>query len=236
MGKRKRTIGKDDPTKEQAEHESRIMWIKGQIFQLIFTEGYEHRPDDPFTLSCGEKSPYYFNCKKALLSAGGMALLAQYLPVCIHTICYKAMGGVEGIRKYFAQENPGKALGLGGLTLGADPLTYAAALSSAVFPLVVRKEPKDHGTRLPIEGHVDRVKPVIVVDDVITTGASTIKAIQAFRDAGLEVIGAIVLVDRQEMNGRENIEALGVPVTSIFTRSDFTACEKAMSSMGEAAS
>ena len=87
--------------------------------------------------------------------------------------------------------------------------------------MIVRKEPKDHGTQLPIEGHVSEVSRIVAVDDVITTGGSTIKAINAFRDAGLKVIGAVVLIDREEMNGKENIEELGVPVRAVFRRSEF---------------
>jgi orotate phosphoribosyltransferase len=86
---------------------------------------------------------------------------------------------------------------------------------------VIRKEPKEHGLRLPIEGNVSAGDHVIIIDDVITTGGSTIKALTIGKEYGLIIDAVIVLVDRCEQNGRQNIEALGYPVYSILTVNDF---------------
>jgi orotate phosphoribosyltransferase len=112
---------------------------------------------------------------------------------------------------------------VGGLTLGADPIVIAIARESLerdgapVNAYLVRKEPKGHGMRRQIEG-LSQQPPldVVVVDDVCTTGDSTVRAIQASREAGLNVLGAVCLVDREE-GAREAIEALGCPFDRIFT-------------------
>ena len=121
-----------------------------------------------------------------------------------------------------------KPNGIGGLTLGADPLAIATALISHIkgqpIPaFTVRKQPKIHGTQQCVElGGLSAKKDskIIVLDDVITTGASTITAIKKLRDSGLKLIKVVVLVDREEQNGKENIEQEGIEVCSIFTMSD----------------
>ena len=116
---------------------------------------------------------------------------------------------------------------MGGLTLGADPLASAIALTSylAAQPLsafLVRKEPKAHGTGQWIEGRTLLVKddPVAIVDDVVTTGGSTIQAIQRAREEGLVPVAAFALVDRRE-GGAEAIEAQGVKLHALYERRDF---------------
>ena len=114
--------------------------------------------------------------------------------------------------------------GIGGLTLGADALSNAIAYTSYLKsdPLesfVVRKEPKKHGTMLWVEGNVQKGDKVIIVEDVITTGGSTLKAIDRAKKCGLRVQGVVVLIDRQE-GGREAIEKKGVPVRTLLTREE----------------
>jgi len=114
---------------------------------------------------------------------------------------------------------------VGGLTLGADPIANATAYSSwlkgrPIQSFVVRKTQKDHGIIAAIEGKVKAGDRVAVVDDVVTTGGSTLQAISACREAGLEIAGAITLVDRQEMNGRENIERQVPYFKALVTRDD----------------
>jgi orotate phosphoribosyltransferase len=87
--------------------------------------------------------------------------------------------------------------------------------------MVIRKEPKGHGTMSQIEGNVETGDEVIIIDDVVTTGGSTIKAMEAARRAGLNIIAVIILLDRGEFEGRQNIGKLGYPVYSILTISDF---------------
>ena len=113
---------------------------------------------------------------------------------------------------------------IGGMTMGADPISLVVGMASAEHEKAlqvfnIRKEPKGHGRGKQIEGNFKDGDKVVVVDDVITTGGSTLKAIEAIRSAGGEVVFCLVLVDREE-GGRPAIEAAGVPVVSIFTRSE----------------
>lgn len=113
---------------------------------------------------------------------------------------------------------------IGGLTLGADPIAYAVSLASArtTSPLrafTVRKEAKTHGTGKRIEGPFRTGDAVVVVEDVITTGGSALKAAEAVREAGGRVLGVLALVDREE-GGREEIERAGMAVRSLVLASD----------------
>ena len=182
------------------------MTDKARLIALLLERSFRYRPEAPFTLASGRTSPYYFNCKTTLYHPEGMRLVGRLL-----------FAAVRGMRP----------AAVGGLTLGADPLAYACAYTSylegqPIEAFVVRKQPKDHGTQLPIEGNVAVGDRVVVVDDVITTGGSTRAAIAACRAADLVVVGCCVLVDRQE-GGREAIEAAGVPVTALVTRDEVMA-------------
>jgi orotate phosphoribosyltransferase len=115
---------------------------------------------------------------------------------------------------------------IGGLTLGADPIAYAVAMHSQmakepINAFVIRKEPKEYGLKLPIEGDIKSGDNIIIVDDVVTTGGSTIKAINVAKENDLIIDAVIILVDRCELNGRQNIEALGSPVYCILNVHDF---------------
>lgn len=110
---------------------------------------------------------------------------------------------------------------VGGLTLGADPISYAISYASATTsaPLrafTVRKEAKAHGTGKLIEGPFQQGDRVVIIEDVITTGGSALKAIDAVRAAGGEIAGVLALVDREE-GGRDAIERMGLPVTALAT-------------------
>ena len=115
----------------------------------------------------------------------------------------------------------------GGLTLGADPIANALAVVSwqkgrPIKSFIVRKDVKDHGTKSAVEGNVAAGEKVVILVDVITTGGSTITAIEQARRAGLVVDRVITLIDREE-GGRENILALVAPVQSVFTRTEIMA-------------
>jgi orotate phosphoribosyltransferase len=117
---------------------------------------------------------------------------------------------------------------VGGLTLGADPIAMAIARESfgsqrEIDAFVIRKESKKHGTMRFIEGlQSTEAMPVVIIDDVCTTGGSTITAIERAREAGLRILGAVCLVDR-EMGAAENLSALNCPFDRIFTLSELTA-------------
>ncbi len=179
-----------------------------RLFDLLYTRSFMYREDPPFKLVSGKESFYYFDCKGATLHGEGVALTGK--------VMFEALKPL--IEKKAVQ-------GVGGLTLGADPISVSTAIEAfnhgtAISPLIVRKEPKKHGTQKWIEGNLEGVKEVVVIDDVITTGGSTITAIEHMRESGLVVVRAAVIVDREE-GGRENIEKEGVEVISLFTRSDF---------------
>jgi orotate phosphoribosyltransferase len=158
-----------------------------------------------FTLASGRQSPYYVDARLTTMSARGMVLVGEL--------------GLAAIRR------AGWAPTLvGGLTLGADPVAYAIAAASARRPPVVdgftvRKEAKDHGTGRRIEGPFRSGAAVVAVEDVITTGASALTAIEAIRAAGGAVLGLLAVVDREE-GGREAIEAAGHPVVALVALTD----------------
>jgi orotate phosphoribosyltransferase len=114
--------------------------------------------------------------------------------------------------------------GLGGLTLGADPIAQATSVVAGLkgvtlISFVIRKEAKSHGLMKWIEGDISRGDRVVIIDDVITTGGSTLKAIDKAEECGLKIVRVIVLVDREE-GGKENIEQKGYKVESVFTKSE----------------
>lgn len=180
--------------------------MKQRLIELILERTFKFTDEPTFKLASGTMSKFYFNCKPTTLNSEGMYLIGNLL--------YDIIKG----RKSW------KVNGVGGLTLGADPVANAIAYTSHLKgePLeafVVRKEPKKHGTMLWIEGNVKSGDKVVIVEDVITTGGSTKKAIDRAKECGLKVLGVIVLIDRQE-GGLEAIEALGVPVRVLLTKEE----------------
>ena len=184
---------------------SRYEEYKEDLLRILYKNSFRFDPECGFRLASGRMSDTYVDVKKTVLAAEGMALAGRAL--------YEKIDDISGLD------------GIGGLTLGADPLAYATAMhaSTTGSPLnvfIVRKEVKEHGTRLPIEGVLTEGSRVVVVDDVITTGGSTIKAIDAVEAGGFQVERVIAFMDREE-GGRENIEArVKCGVDSVFTRSD----------------
>jgi orotate phosphoribosyltransferase len=159
------------------------------------------------TLASGKTSNFYIDCRQVTLTAEGHFLIGQ-------------------LGRAVIDEVAPAARAIGGLTLGADPLVSAVSLMSflAGRPLhgfLVRKEAKGHGTGQWIEGAgaIEPGAPVVILEDVVTTGGSTLKAIERARSAGLDVVHVLALVDRLE-GGREAVEA-AAPMTALFTRRDF---------------
>lgn len=176
---------------------------RARLLELLRTRAFQERE---VVLSSGLRSNFYIDCKQVSLHAEGALLIGQLFHAVIERVAPRAVA-------------------VGGLTLGADPLATATSLVSfqAGRPrdaFIVRKEPKGHGTGQWIESAgLPPGAPVVVVEDVVTTGASTLKAIERARAAGLEVLHAVGLVDRLE-GGREAVEAT-CPLTTLFTRRDF---------------
>jgi orotate phosphoribosyltransferase len=157
-----------------------------------------------FKLSSGGTSDYYIDCRTTTLDAKGSRLTGEVF--------------LEEI-----QRRGWKPRAIGGLTMGADPIVVAVAVvSGEVDGFLVRKSEKQHGTGQRIEGFREKGARVVIVDDVCTTGASTVQAIAAAREFGFEIVGVMCLVEREEAGGRPNVEkAAGtVPFVSIFTAND----------------
>jgi orotate phosphoribosyltransferase len=157
-----------------------------------------------FRLSSGGTSDYYIDCRITTLDAQGARLTGEV----------------------FWQEIQARGWhpqAIGGLTMGADPVVSAVAVVSArVHGFLVRKAEKQHGTGQRIEGFREKGARVVIVDDVCTTGASTIQAIEAAREFGFEVVGVMCLVEREEAGGRTNVEkaAAPAPFVALFTAND----------------
>lgn len=181
--------------------------FRDQLKKAIIEFSYRENHSDPFTLASGQKSPYYFDLKQTLLQP-------QYLAIAGKLIAEAAIGMANG-----------KAV-LAGLTMGADPLIYSAVIFTAATQnlqaAIVRKEAKDHGTGKKIEmlKDLDRALPVVMVDDVITTAGSTLKAVHAMREAGFTVNHAVCILDRGE-GGRNALQQNGIELTAIFTAEEF---------------
>ncbi|HSP80235.1 MAG TPA: orotate phosphoribosyltransferase [Myxococcaceae bacterium] len=178
---------------------------RARLLELLTERSFERRR---VVLSSGKESDFYIDCKRTALLAEGHFLVGRLL--------------LEAVRR----EAP-EAVAVGGLTLGADPLASAVSLTSylAGTPLqafIVRKEPKGHGTGQWVEGMhaLGPGAPVAILEDVVTTGGSTLKAIERAQSEGLKVLGAFALVDRLE-GGREAVEAAGHRLFTLFTRKDF---------------
>ena len=157
-----------------------------------------------FQLSSGGTSDYYIDCRTTTLDARGAQLVGEVF--------------LDEIR-----EQGWEADAIGGLTMGADPIVVAVAVTSGnMHGFLVRKAEKQHGTGQRIEGFREKGVPVVIVDDVCTTGASTVQAIEAAREFGFEVVGVMCLVERQDAHGRPNVEKAAAPATfiSIFTATD----------------
>ncbi len=196
---------------------------RARLLELLRTLSFERRK---VILASGKESDFYIDCKRTALTAEGHVLIGRLL--------------LERVRRL-----PAPVHGVGGLTLGADPIASAVATASFlelerwraqdhVAPdrpegppatydaFIVRKEPKGHGTGQWIEGR--RTLPdgsrVVVIEDVVTTGGSALKAIERCRAERLEVVGCCALVDRLE-GGAEAIRAEGVPLDALYTREDF---------------
>lgn len=169
---------------------------------IILELSYEKRL---VTLASGRQSDFYFDGKQTTLHSEGGWLVGK--------LFYEAIKDVEGVQA------------VGGITLGADPIATATSIAALqdgrpMHAFIIRKEPKGHGTGQWLEGrkNLPPGTKVIIVEDVVTTGGSSIKAVDRAREEGLDVLGIVALVDREE-GGRENIEAEGYWLRTIFTKS-----------------
>jgi orotate phosphoribosyltransferase len=168
-----------------------------------------------FTLASGRKSDYYIDCRTTTLHARGAELTGRVFLDLI-------------------QQQGWQPRAVGGLTMGADPIVVAVSVISSqagapIHGFLVRKAEKAHGMGRRIEGFQEKGAPVVIVDDVCTTGQSTIQAIEAAREFGFKVAGVACLVERLEAAGRADVEraAAPAPFISVFTSDDVKAAHLA---------
>jgi orotate phosphoribosyltransferase len=182
-----------------------------QLLNLLATHSFRL---GELTLSSGIKSDYYIDCRTTTLHAQGAELAGR-------------------VFLDLFRQNGWRAQAEGGLTMGADPIVVAVGVISSqagtpVHGFLVRKSEKLHGTGRRIEGFHEKGAPVIIVDDVCTTGQSTIQAIDAAREFGFEIVGVACLVERLEAGGRPAVEkaAAPAPFISIFTSDHIKSAHK----------
>lgn len=161
-----------------------------------------------FVLSSGKESDFFIDCKAAVLTAEGHALVGPAL-----------LDAIEGFST--------RADAVAGVELGGCPLASAVAVESwrrgkPLDALYIRKSTKDHGTKKLLEGaeHLPAGASVVIVEDTVTTGGSTLRAVQSVREAGYEVAGVVAVVDRSE-GGADAIKAEGLAWSALYTRGDF---------------
>ena len=177
--------------------------MKEELIKLIYHKSFKYSETPAFKLVSGRMSRFYVNCKPTTLSARGMFLVGHLM--------------------FEAINDPG-VVGIGGLTFGADPIAVATAFASElkgkpINAFSIRKAQKDHGIVKWIEGDIKPGDRVVIIDDVATTGGSTVKAIERARSEGVHVVKAVILVDRQE-GGLENIRKHVPDVSAIISRDE----------------
>lgn len=184
--------------------------MKTELIDLLCKKSFQYSDQPIFKLASGQKSNYYINCKPVTLSPRGLFLIGHLVFEALKDRRIEAVGGI---------------------TFGADPIAIATSLVSEIqgSPLAafsIRKNQKDHGIVKWIEGDLARGQRVAIVEDVATTGGSTLKAIERASDEGLYVDSVVLLVDRQE-GGAENIRKVVPEVRSITTRQELMAVYRA---------
>ena len=187
-----------------------VKGMKDRLMEIILEKSFQYSEEPTFKLVSGGVSNFYFNCKPTMLDPEGKELIGRLIFSTIRDL---------------------EVTGIGGLELGSVPISSAVSLIShlegqPIKEFIVRKEKKDHGIPAKVEGEFVAGEKVVVVDDVITTGGSTIKAIEAVQKLGLEVAKVVVLVDREEMNGRQSIKKLCPEVEPLIKRTEVMALYK----------
>jgi orotate phosphoribosyltransferase len=181
---------------------------RDELLELLATNSFRL---GEFTLSSGGKSDYYIDCRTTTLHARGAELTGRVFLELI-------------------QQQGWQPQAVGGLTMGADPIVVATSVSSSqmggpIHGFLVRKAEKAHGMGRRVEGFQEKGARVVIVDDVCTTGGSTIQAIEAAREFGFNITGVACLVERLEAGGRPAVEkaAAPAPFISVFSSNDVKA-------------
>jgi orotate phosphoribosyltransferase len=177
---------------------------KDSLFHLLYTKAFRKSATAEFKLTSGQTSHFYVDCKEVSLTAYGAFLIGEEIFNRIKSL------PVEGV---------------GGMTLGADPIATSVSVMShikqkPINAFIVRKEQKQHGSGKQIEGVLSAGANLVVVEDVVTTGGSTLRTINILRSAGYTILKVVALIDRLE-GGGEKIMAEGVTFEPLYTMNDF---------------
>lgn len=173
-----------------------------ELLELLRRHSFKH---GRFVLASGRESDFFIDCKLTLLTGRGHLLVGELLLDALRSLpACDAVAGVE----------------LGGCPLASAVSLLGAQRGRAVPALYVRKAQKDHGTRRLVEGPLVPGQRVVILEDVVTSGGSTLRAVETLRAAGTQVVGVAVVVDRLE-GGAELLAGAGIEVASLFTRHDF---------------
>jgi orotate phosphoribosyltransferase len=193
------------------EAEEAMVAERSRLLEILTRTSFRREKEAVFKLASGAMSEYYVDCKYALSDPEARKIIGKLIYDLVKNETYDAVGGLE---------------------IGAYPI--ATSVSDRIYQenaqtvraFVVRKQAKSHGIRSLLAGDVNPGDRALIVDDVITTGNSTIDAVERTREAGLIVSRVIVLVDRNEGDGKKNIEAHGVTCASLFSLADLIAASK----------
>ncbi len=174
-----------------------------RLLELLFKRSFRYSETPIYQLTSGQMSSFYIDCKAVSLDAEGASLIGEAIFYRIREL------PVEGV---------------GGMTLGADPIATAVSLVSflnkkPIPAFIVRKEPKGHGTRRQVEGPLSPGAKVVIVEDVVTTGGSTVRTAEILKSEGFNILGVIALIDRKE-GGADRIAKSGVVFESLYTIDD----------------
>ncbi len=177
------------------------MYSKSALIDLVRAKALKF---GDFTLASGKKASYFLDCKEITLDSIGAVMVG------------------EGLLELIGSPLPDA---VGGMSIGADPIlasviTIAGLKQLPLLGVMVRKEPKDHGTKKCIEGPVKPGQSIVIVEDVVTTGGSSLKAIEHCEAFGLKVTRVLAIIDREE-GGREAFESRGYPFQSLLSIRDF---------------
>jgi orotate phosphoribosyltransferase len=172
------------------------------------TQSFKWDPDTGFTLASGLKSPFYVDCRSLMAHPGSRRLVGHLAHDALAGVTIDCLGGLE--------------IGAISIATTISDYCYGATPRRDWRTFVVRKTAKDHGLGKLIEGAVRSGDRALIVDDVLTSGGSLLKAIAAARQAGLVVSQALVIVDRKEQDGRARVEQEGVSLISLLTIDDLT--------------
>ena len=187
--------------------------LRDQLAQaFLSTQSFKWDAEKGFKLASGAVSPFYVDCRSLMAHPGSRHLAAQLAFDSIKDVEFECLGGME--------------LGAIAIATSISDYGYVAVPKREWRTFVVRKQAKDHGLGKLIDGAIQPGDRALIVDDVLTSGGSILKAIQAARGAGLSVTHALVLVDRKEQNGRAQVEANGVQLLSLLTIDDLLAAQR----------